>query len=59
MVIGVVVLLLAPMVTTCSLFAPSVDEAKADFCAKLGAYGRAVVGLRAIQSTVCSYPPKQ
>ena len=44
----VLALLVLPMVTSCDLFAPSVDEAKADYCAKLGEFGKAVVNLRQI-----------
>lgn len=48
MLIVIAVLLVTPLVTSCSLFAPSVDEAKADFCADLGELGEAVVNVRQI-----------
>jgi hypothetical protein len=46
----VVVLLVAPLVTSCSLLQPSVDEARADFCADLGEFGTAVVNMRQIDA---------
>jgi len=48
LVLVVLVLLVFPTVTACDLFAPGVDEAKANYCDKLGAFGKAVVDLRQI-----------